>query len=244
MRTLWVVGFAIFLTAFSNRAIGKCEVRCAWDESASDREITATEQFERYHPDIKYRRRGLYAYSNKQYDEARKNFLRAARYADKPSQAMLAEMFWSGEGGESDRILAYIWMDITAERGAPLFLARREYFWMQLNKEQRKRVVPEGRRLYREFGDEHAKPRLERNLRRGLKAITGSHVGRPSPGLLIEIPGPSGNPWLITGERMYSDRYWRPEEYWAWQNKIWNSATPKGRVEIGPMTPIKIESDK
>ncbi len=60
-------------------------------------------------------------------------FLRAARYADKPSQAMIAQMLWNGDGVPVDRVMAYVWADLAAERGYPAFIATREKFWSELN---------------------------------------------------------------------------------------------------------------
>lgn len=57
-----------------------------------------TEGFLSAHPDLRWRREGLHAYANKRYDEAMSYFLRAARYADKPAQAMIAQMYWNGVG--------------------------------------------------------------------------------------------------------------------------------------------------
>ena len=42
-----------------------------------------TEGFLAAHPDLRWRREGLHAYTNKRYDEAMQYFLRAARYGDK-----------------------------------------------------------------------------------------------------------------------------------------------------------------
>ena len=62
-----------------------------------------TEGFLSAHPDLRWRREGLHAYANKNYGEAMQYFQRAARYADKPAQAMIAEMYWKGIGFPQDR---------------------------------------------------------------------------------------------------------------------------------------------
>src|SRR3546814_613891 len=74
-----------------------------------------TEGFLSSHPDMRWRREGLYSYNQEEYDIAMDQFLRAARYADKPSQAMIAEMYWKGIGVPRDRELGYAWMDWAAE---------------------------------------------------------------------------------------------------------------------------------
>src|SRR3546814_6686092 len=68
------------------------------------------------HPDVRWRHEALHSYSRHEYDIALDQFLRAARYGDKPAQAMLAEMYWKGTGVAQDRPRGYAWMDIAAER--------------------------------------------------------------------------------------------------------------------------------
>ena len=69
------------------------------------------------HPDMKHRKQGWDAYAEGDFALARAQFLKAAWYGDKPSQAMLAEMDWKGVGAAVDRAAAYTWADIAAERG-------------------------------------------------------------------------------------------------------------------------------
>jgi TPR repeat protein len=80
-----------------------------------DDEISSTEGFLNGHPDQRWRRMGLSAYDRKVFGFAREYFRRAARYADKASQAMYAQMLWDGQGGAVDRPLAYAWMDLAAD---------------------------------------------------------------------------------------------------------------------------------
>src|SRR5690606_37292929 len=46
------------------------------------------------HPDLRYRLLGLEEFRKGNHEEAFRFFLRAAFYADKPSQGMVAEMYW------------------------------------------------------------------------------------------------------------------------------------------------------
>src|SRR3546814_19505637 len=55
------------------------------------------------HPDVRWRREALHSYSRHEYDIALDQCLRAARYGDKPAQAMLAEMYWKGTRSEERR---------------------------------------------------------------------------------------------------------------------------------------------
>ena len=54
-------------------------------------------RFMQGHPDLMWRMRGRAAYAKGEYAYARDCFERAARFADKPSQAMLGEMHWNGD---------------------------------------------------------------------------------------------------------------------------------------------------
>lgn len=195
--------------------------------------VLLSEGFLSFHPDINNRRMGLKAYQDGFLGDAVTYFTRSARYADKASQAMLAEMHWNGTGVTQDRALAYAWMDLAAERLYPSFLALRERYWAQLDEAERARVLEVGEPLYAEFGDEVAKPRLERQLRRGLRQTTGSRLGFRGA-LTIEMAGPGGLPITVTGEQYYADKYWKPEHYWEWTDEIWR-APPKGRVDVGEL---------
>jgi uncharacterized protein len=221
------------------------------DGGGVDREVIVnTEYFLSAHPDIRWRREGVWSLELGQPDHAAEHFRRAARYADKPSQAMLAELYWSGLGVEQDRALAYAWMDLAAERVYPVFLAKREHYWAQLTEAERARVQDVGLPLYEQYGDDAAKPRLERLLRRAKRNMTGSRVGAvgnlriiitspggpaPKPGDIEVAPG-------ITGHHYYDDRFREPTEYWAWQDRAWKQA-PTGRVDIQPIEPVRDRPD-
>src|SRR3546814_20275176 len=87
------------------------------------------------------------------------HFLRAARYADKPSQAMIAEMHWRGLGVPQDRELGYAWMDLAADRMYPTFVIKRERYWQLLDADQRRNAIDRGHQLPPEYADDAPKPR-------------------------------------------------------------------------------------
>lgn len=182
------------------------------------------------HPDLKWRSRAQAEYDAGRRDGALALFKRAARYADKPSAAMVAEMYWNGDGVEQDRALGYAWMDLAAERGWTGFLARREAYWLAMDEAERARALEVGKPVYAEFGDAVAKPRKEKALNRERRLITGSRVGFVGS-LAIEIPGPSGN-IRINGDDFYDRRVWEPARFWAWQDEQWRDIGP-GRVDVG-----------
>lgn len=203
-----------------------------------DKIIMNSESFINDHPDILHRLRGLRAYKQGRYSEAFTNFKRAAKYADKPSQGMLAEMLWKGEGVAADKIQAYAWIDIAAERLYPTMVLSREKMWSMLTAEERKQATVVGIELYKYYGDDVAKKRLETVLRRARNNVTGSRLGFVGY-MTITIDTPSGQQ-TVDGEFYYQDKFWKPAEYWQWQDTAWKNP-PTGKVDIGPLqtTPDK-----
>lgn len=204
---------------------------------AEDIQVMNTEGFLAAHPDLRWRREGLQSYNEGDTGEALEFFKRASRYADKPSQAMVAEMLWTGTGTPADRPLAYAWMDVAAERAYIPFLAKREQYWNALTEAERARALDIGRGIYDEYRDSVAKERLERLLRRAKRNVTGSRVGSVG-NLQIMVPGPGGMMTTIDGSRYYDEQYWEPEHYWAWQDSIWKDP-PTGRVTVKPLEVVE-----
>lgn len=210
--------------------------RTGYDVSAFepvDPEIISSEGYLSAHPDQRFRLLGNDARNNGRHDEALKYFRRAARYADKLSQGAIAEMYWNGEGIERDRALAYAWMDLAAERGSRFLLAHRERYWSGLTPAERARALQAGKDLYAEYGDEVAKPRLERVLVTTRRKVTGSRAGWVG-NLAICIDPPDCTA-RVSGEQYYADRYWRPKKYWDWQDRIILTPRRDGNVDVGPL---------
>lgn len=192
--------------------------------------LLITAGFLDHHQDMKYRLLGIEALGEKRYEEAMKYFRRASFFADKPSQGMVAEMYWNGQGVARDPALAYAWMDLAAERGYVWFIKHRERYWKSLDAAQRERAIQEGQALYARFGDAAAKPRYEHQLRVGRREMTGSRTGFRG-NVQIQVPGPAGMQ-MIEGSKFYDDRYWDAKKYWAWQDRVWRN--PDGvRITIG-----------
>lgn len=200
--------------------------------TALARKVWETPGFLRHHPDIRERKRGFWLDEEGDHAGAAEAFRLAARFADKAAQAMLAEYYREGRGVPRDPAAAYAWMDLAAERGYPLFLARREHYWKALDPVQQQRALALGAALYAEFGDAVAKPRIEEQLRRGRATMTGSRVG--SPGAITVIL-PTAMGWLsVPGGVYYDDRYWRPSEYFAWLDHV-HGQWPSGEVTVGAL---------
>ncbi|MGY0800081.1 tetratricopeptide repeat protein [Lysobacter sp. A286] len=192
------------------------------------------------HPDLQNRQRGVEAYETGRFEEALKYFRRAAHYADKASQAMVGEMLWNGEGVARDPALAYVWMDLAAERGYRGFLQFREQYWAALGESERKRALDEGRAIYARYGDAAAKPRIAAVLRRGLAQTTGSRLGSVGA-LQIMVPGPGGVPITIDGSKYYDPRYWDPKQYAEWHDRVWMNPRV-GRVDVGETETLRGEA--
>lgn len=197
-----------------------------------DDQIAGTLSYQRFHPDQQHRALAVQAYNEQDYAAAHKHFLRAAHYGDKASQAAIAEMMWRGIGVEQNRPQAYAWMDAAAERGYKSFLVHRERYWAQLSEDERQQAVKFGAQVYAGFGDAVAKPRMERVLRMGDKwayaSVTHKAYARTS------VKNASGHGFTTFVAGYYDPKYWEPQHYWKWQEKIWDE--PKsGTVSIGPL---------
>lgn len=206
------------------------------ENTVAEQLVMSSEGFLASHPDLRWRREGLFAYERGDAETAARYFKRAAEFADKPSQAVYAELLWRGEGVEQDRVLAYAWMDLAAERGYRLFVAKREGFWAELDAAERQRALRDGPAIYDRYGDDVAKPRLNRLLTKGRQGVTGSRVGHVGK-IDIMLPGPGGVWWHVTGDDLYQQRFWHPASYWAWQDETWRELRA-GSVEILPMEQI------
>lgn len=198
-----------------------------------------TEGFLAAHPDLRWRSEAARAYERQDYAGALERFKRAAFHADKPSQAIIADMYWQGTGVAQDRAIAYAWMDIAAERLYPGFLAQREFYWARLDDVQRKEAIERGQAILAEYGDEAAKPRLEKILRRATRSMTGSRVGYVGNLTIIPHTGPlAGTGLTVRGDQYYDRKYWQPEHYWRLQDAIWKAPT-RGKVDVGEVEPVK-----
>ncbi len=132
-----------------------------------------------------------------------------------------------------DRALAYAWMDLASERAYKDLLARREGYWNALSEVERERALQQGASIYAEYGDDVAKPRIEAVLRRARSKTTGSRLGAVGA-LRIQISDGAGGMMEVDGSQYYASKYWKPEEYFTWQEKTWVDL-PRGQVEVGEL---------
>lgn len=195
-----------------------------------------TEGFLEAHPDLWHRRAGMRADAGGNHQDARKHYRLAARYGDKPSQARLGEMFWNGQGGDQDRVQAFLWMALAAERGYPEFDVWKMHYWGKLDKEERDEVRRREPRMLAEYADKVAKGRQAKAMRRGQRSSTGSLLGYSSASALYINLARGGS---IDPERFYAREFWEPGEYWKLQDRIWREEF-KGSVSVGNLENLPV----
>ena len=199
-----------------------------------DKAIMTSQGFLTAHPDLGNRLQGLDSLEDKNYKRALDDFRRAARYGDKPSQGVIAEMYWKGIGVAQDRMLGYVWMDLAAERFYSNFLIKREEYWRTLNESEQRDAIVRGQPLLAEYGDDVAKVRMAKVLRKE-RSVTGSRVGFVGNLEIIPFTGPNaGSGMTIRADEYYAPKYWQADKYFEWQDQVWDApAARKGRVEVG-----------
>lgn len=206
------------------------------------------------HPDMWNYAAGANAYNRGDHAKAMMHFRKAARYADKPSQAMLAEMLWNGRGVRADRAEAYAWADLAAERGYPELEALREGMWAGLSPSERERALQIGAGLYAEFGDEVAQPRVLTALRWARKELVGSRTGRstnatiyaPPPGDFDACAGSAvecgQNVVGVPASQFFASIYWEPQQYFKWRELHWREQVRDGGTmygEVGELESVR-----
>lgn len=202
-------------------------------------------------PNEELRLRGLKSYQTGNYRDAVEAFEGAAYHADKYSQHYLSLIHWHGVGVPVDRVQAYIWADLAAERGnsRPL-LAIREKMWAQMDQQQQAGMEVRGAAYYARYGDAVAKPRTEGKMRAFARDMTGSRIGYRNQRL--EVSGPPVNGTFITDVGSNVAAYFisqaaSPDElygkegglarldgYWREQDRMLD-----GKVDVGPLETVR-----
>jgi hypothetical protein len=198
-----------------------------------DAQVTSSSGFLYAHPDLRFRVAGQRAWEAGDYARALTLFKQGARFADKPSQGMIGELLWNGQGTPVDRPLAQAWMRVAAERGYAVMVINRDRYWREMSADERARADALVPALLAEYGDAVAKPRIERRLRQARNSATGSRLGSVGSGLQVQLPGPAGT-ITLDGSQFFQQKFWDPKAYWAWQAQTWQEL-PKGQVRVGPL---------
>lgn len=189
------------------------------------------------HPDLAGRQRGMDALLYGRPDDALPHFLQGARYGDKPSQAMLGELHWTGQGAGVDRVAGYLWMFLAAERGYHEFQVWAQLYWEQLDDAERAQVALRGPEMKAEYGDAATAPRLARVLRRERQRGTGSMIDASGQRATITAYE-NGRPVAIDGRRFYAEENFDPAAYRQVQDRLW-TAPLEGRVDVGELEKVE-----
>lgn len=189
--------------------------------TAYERGVMETTGFLDAHPDVRYRIQGQDALHAGRPSVALGRFRQAALYADKVSQAMIAEMLWKGEGAEIDRAFAYAWMDLAAERGYEGFVVHRERYWARLDETERARAIDIGGSLYEKYGDAVARPRLARVMHRARQRTVGGRISMLGRYSDLFARSEDGTTRVFQMNEYYSARLWDESRYQAIQDARW-----------------------
>ena len=99
--------------------------------------------------------------------------------------------------------------------------------------DEQQAALSAGNAVFDEYGDAVAKKREENALRLARIGVTGSrtgHVGTLSVQQQVRYYEFNNT----DGALYYADQYWKPEQYWHWQDRVWTQP-PEGKVEVGPI---------
>jgi uncharacterized protein len=196
------------------------------------------------HPDLWYRELGRKAYEDGKPAFAKRLFLRSARYADKPSQAIIATMYWNGDGAERNRPLAYAWMDLAADRGYPELLVQRERYWKALTPTERDQAKQLGREVYAEYNDAAGLKRLQLQLSMEFRrSAIGSRTGFAGTTGFLLMPNNSGLFQELQGNRFelmkfYDSALWQAADYARLKDLQWLGEDRFGHVTVGPLQAV------
>lgn len=195
-------------------------------------------------PNEEWRWQGLKSFQARQHAEAVQRFERAASYADKYSQHYLSLMHWHGVGVPRDRVQAYIWSDLAAERGSKPLLLIREKMWSGLSPTEQQQAVARGEAFYARYGDAVAKPKAEAQIARAMRNITGSKVGfqhrvdvqaKPVTGAFAAETGSNASAYNVASKPSVQDLYPQPHgdmaRYWREQDALLGGTVDVGRMQ-------------
>lgn len=234
-----LVALTLTLAGFN----GACMASDDPPEHAVDEVLAAMDRTWTYgHPDQYNEFAGMRCYRARHYDCALSRFKEAARYADKLSQLSIGLMYLNGQGVEKDPVTAFAWVAIAAERKYRQFLATRDRIWAGLDASQREQAKALVERLYAQYGDPVAKPRMARTLRHYRSKMSGSLLGF-DVGVVSILPNGKvpvcgaptidGAPIVGCGNLFVGWR-WEPDAYFASRDAAWT-----GTVTVGPLRQVR-----
>lgn len=208
-----------------------------------------------HHSDVYFRGLGADAYKAGDKRRALQMFTAAARFGDKPSEAMVATMYWNGEGTAVDHPRAYAWMDLAADLGYRDLIIQRELYWNRLSSTERDEAIAVGKDIYDHYSDEKGRQHLAAELFRVTSQTTGSHTGAIGNGVVMHSLGGMGSMHMrATGfinddderplDKYYNSAAWSTDEYLGLKDLQWQLKGPLlGNVEVGAPEQVSSKSD-
>jgi uncharacterized protein len=175
-----------------------------------------------HHPNERHRLYAQVATVDGRLSDAAKLFRIAARYADKYSQLRLALIYWQGTGVAQDRVEAYLWADLAAERGYPRFLAIREQLWRALTPAQQAAALQRGPAAHAQYGDAIAKERFKSKLERSASRAQAKRMAgiQVLPGKSLQRRGVPSREEEEAWSLAYSPSRVEPDKYWEIEDRI------------------------
>lgn len=189
------------------------------------------------HYDQVFRWRAMAAFEQGDVASAIRNFERAARYADKPSQFALGVIHMKGDGVPRDRALAFAWLDVAAERGYEEIVEQRDLLWAQMTDGERAAGKFLSARLFKTYGDDKAKPRHRSKTLAALQHSLGKSKSVRDDVIVTDMMNCSAGLVDLTrgnacSERDFFASRFDPDRYWRVQDAAWGRG---GIVDVGPV---------
>lgn len=270
-RTTLATGLGLLLAGHAMAQSSAPPAPASMHDTASQRVLAAMDRTPTQgHPDLYGEFNGMQRFAAGHYKAAMKYFLIGARYSDKLSQLSIGLMYLNGNGVKEDPATAFAWISIAAERHYPTFLATRNAVWAKLDATQRKHAKAMIEKLYPEYGDVTAKPRLAKRLRWARTHFTGSMLGfgsdqvssltpeqfaqgmrgRAEASLAGAFTGPSPacGAETIDGAAMpgcgnlYASWRWDPKQYFKVRDAEWSGTVTIGQIRRSADSAMKDQS--
>ena len=192
----------------------------------------STDTFLNSHLDLKYLLLGRKAYLAGDFKKAMQELDRSAYYGEKLAQAMIAEMYWNGEGVNADRARAYAMSDVAAERMTePFLVSLRERYWDAMTARERSDAVGMSEEILARYSDKATFPRLEQMLRNSQDSHRVKGYGRMLT-KMIAINADGSAEEDIWPDAFFAQKFWDPKEYVTFKDKYVGAAIRHGTVKV------------
>lgn len=185
------------------------------------------------HLDIKYLVRGRKAYLAGNYKEAIPALERSSRYGEKLAQAMLAEMYWNGEGVPVNKARAYAMADVAAERmNQPFLISKREEYWAAMTPAEQQQAIAMSEEILGLYADKVTMPKMAQVLR---NSKGSRHRAKGYGRLLTYVIAYNGDGTIeedIWPSAFFAQKFWEPKEYQKFKDKYVAAAVRYGNVTV------------